>query len=146
MTFEVAFTYFGRAIPKMRAGRNGKRSFTPKRNAAFEAKIRAISAVEMARAGLHATPDAVLLELAFEREIPKSWTKAKQLQMRGMPIVGRPDVDNLQKAIMDAMNGVVYEDDAQVADVQLSRRWGQTDCVRVRISLAQGDGFLAEAA
>lgn len=145
MTREVcAFAFYGAAIPKMRAGRNGVQSFTPKRNMAFEAHIRAIGAVAMAKAGMAPTPDAVHAEISFERVIPKSWPKKKALAMRGMPITGRPDLDNLVKAILDALNEVAYEDDAQVSDLSVSRRWGEVDCVRVRILHADGPGVLAE--
>lgn len=145
MTREVcAFAFYGAAIPKMRAGRNGVQSFTPKRNMAFEAHIRAIGAVTMAKAGMAPTPDAVTAEISIERDIPKSWPKKKALAMRGQPITGRPDPDNLIKAILDALNGITYEDDAQVSDIHFSRRWGQVDCIRVRILHSDGPGVLAE--
>jgi Holliday junction resolvase RusA-like endonuclease len=140
----VAFAFYGAAIPKARAGRNGQQSFTPKRNAAFEANIRAIGAVAMAKAGQAPSCDACRVEMAFERCIPKSWSKKKALEMRGLPITGRPDIDNLAKAILDALNGVTYEDDAQVSDLHVTRRWGETDSVRVRILHADGPGVLAE--
>src|SRR5204863_5111031 len=35
----------------------------------------------------------------------------------------RPDVDNVVKLVMDALNGQAYRDDAQVAALQLWRRW-----------------------
>ncbi|WGM47677.1 hypothetical protein KOAAANKH_02559 [Brevundimonas sp. NIBR10] len=146
MTLICAFTYYGKSVPKMRAGRNGVQSFTPKRNAAFEAKIRAIAAVEMARSGMQTTPDACVATMAFDREMPKSWSKAKKLALRGEPIVGRPDIDNQVKAILDALNEIVWEDDAQVSDLHTSRRWAETDSVRISISLATGPGVLAEAA
>lgn len=145
MTREVcAFAFYGAAIPKMRAGRNGVRSFTPKRNMAFEAHIRAIGAVTMAKTGTAPTPDACTAEIAVERAPPKSWSKKKAVEMRGQPITGRPDVDNLAKAILDALNEVAYEDDAQISDLHFSRRWGEVDCIRVRILHAEGPGVLAE--
>lgn len=146
MTLVCAFTYYGRSVPKMRAGRNGGISYVPKRNAAFEAKIRAIAAVEMARSGMQTTPDACSVELAFDREMPKSWSKAKRLLMRGEPITSRPDIDNQVKAIFDALNEVVWEDDCQVSDLHTSRRWADADSVRVSVSLASGPGVLSEAA
>lgn len=142
----VSFAFYGAAIPKARAGRNGNFSYTPKRNAAFEANIRAIGAVSMAKAGQSPTPDAVRAEMAFTRCVPKSWSKAKAAQMLGQPIVGRPDIDNLAKAIMDALNGVTYEDDGQVSALHVTGRWGAVDSVQVRISLDDGPGVLAEAA
>lgn len=146
MSEVVAFAFYGAAIPKARAGRNGFQSFTPKRNAAFEANIRAIGAEAMARAGMRPCVDACRVDMAFERAAPKSWSKRKAVEMRGQPITGRPDVDNLAKAILDALNGVTFQDDAQVSDLHVTRRWGEIDCVRVRILLADGPGVLAEVA
>jgi len=34
----------------------------------------------------------------------------------------RPDLDNLSKAVLDAMNGIVYVDDGLVC-VKLARKW-----------------------
>lgn len=149
MTREVcAFTYYGEAIakgrPRVTTVGGFARAYTPNRTGAFESKIRAICAVEMARAGMHATPDACCVEMAFERKPPKSWSKKRAVEMRGEPITIKPDLDNLAKAILDALNGVAYEDDAQVSDLHISRRWGETDSVRVRILHADGPGVLAE--
>lgn len=30
---------------------------------------------------------------------------------------GKPDIDNIQKAVLDGLNGVAYDDDSQVVDV-----------------------------
>lgn len=37
--------------------------------------------------------------------------------------IGRPDLDNLAKAVLDAGNGVVWRDDSQVTQVLMSKRW-----------------------
>lgn len=150
MSFEVAFSYYGAAVakgrPRVTMANGFARAYTPNKTGAFETKIRAIAAVEMAKAGLHATPDPCLVEIAIERAPNKSWSKRKALDMRGQPIAVGCDLDNQVKAICDALNGVVWEDDVQVSDLQVSRRWGQVDSVRVRVTLASGDGFLTEAA
>lgn len=39
----------------------------------------------------------------------------------------RPDVDNLVKLVLDALNGVVWEDDAQVAEIQCTKLISSTD-------------------
>lgn len=145
-----AFTYFGAAVakgrPRVTMVGGFARAYTPNKTGAFESKIRAIAAVEMAKAGLHATPDACRIEIAIERAPNKSWSKRKALEMRGQPITVGCDLDNQCKAICDALNGIVWEDDVQVSDVHASRRWGQEDCVRVAIYRAHGDGVLAEVA
>jgi Holliday junction resolvase RusA-like endonuclease len=35
----------------------------------------------------------------------------------------KPDVDNYAKAVLDAMNGVVLQDDTQVIELNVSKRW-----------------------
>ena len=48
----------------------------------------------------------------------------------------RPDVDNYAKAVMDAMNGVVFEDDRQVTFLCVSKEWaspGQPGFIQISI-------------
>ena len=35
----------------------------------------------------------------------------------------KPDLDNIIKSMMDGMNGIVYEDDAQVVDLHSTKRY-----------------------
>ena len=100
----------------------------------------------MAGVGHAPTPDAVHVEIGFERAMPVSWPKKKRLLMAGEPIIGAPDIDNQVKSILDALNGIVFEDDKQVSDLTVSRRWGETNNFRISVSLANGPGVLAEAA
>lgn len=37
----------------------------------------------------------------------------------------RPDLDNLVKAVADALNGVLWVDDAQIVDMVASKRWAK---------------------
>lgn len=37
----------------------------------------------------------------------------------------KPDVDNYAKAVMDACNGVVWEDDAQVIELRVDKQWAE---------------------
>lgn len=57
----------------------------------------------------------------------------------------KPDLDNLVKLVMDALNGRAYRDDVQVAEVYAVRRWG----VRAETLIEVGEigvGSLAVAA
>jgi Holliday junction resolvase RusA-like endonuclease len=40
--------------------------------------------------------------------------------------ITRPDLDNLTKSLLDAMNGVVFIDDAQVVYLSLTKKYGNT--------------------
>jgi Holliday junction resolvase RusA-like endonuclease len=39
--------------------------------------------------------------------------------------VSRPDIDNIVKAILDGLNGVVFADDASVAQLVSSKEYGE---------------------
>ena len=59
---------------------------------------------------------AVALSAVFLMPIPQSWTKArKDAAVTDRIIhVSKPDLDNLVKALKDALNGVAWKDDTQV--------------------------------
>lgn len=48
----------------------------------------------------------------------------------------RPDLDKCLRAVLDALTGVAYADDAQVVHVVTSKAYGPTDCVTVTIERA----------
>ena len=39
--------------------------------------------------------------------------------------VQRPDLDNLAKAVLDALHGIAYFDDSVVDEMKLSKTWGE---------------------
>lgn len=57
--------------------------------------------------------------ITFWMPMPKSWSQKKKLRMMGQPHRQRPDVDNLQKAFIDAL----HQDDAHIHDIRVSKRW-----------------------
>lgn len=58
--------------------------------------------------------------LAFNFERPKSHTK-KQRECDYH--TSRGDIDNLQKLVFDALNGLAYDDDKQIANVFCIKKW-----------------------
>lgn len=69
-------------------------------------------------------PMEIHIEFIFVR--PKS-VSTKRLY----PTV-RPDIDKLERALLDSLTGVVYTDDDQVVDVVKSKRYGPQECVNVK--------------
>ena len=63
---------------------------------------------------------ALELNLTFCMPIPKSISKKKREQLHY--VTKKPDVDNLAKAVMDAINQVgIWEDDSQVSRLVVSK-------------------------
>lgn len=61
--------------------------------------------------------------------MPKSWSKKKHVEMNGKPHQQKPDVDNLLKALMDA----VFKDDCKVWNVTVSKVWGTSGNITVML-------------
>ncbi len=49
----------------------------------------------------------------------------------------KPDIDKLLRCILDALTGIAYKDDAQVVEVQVSKRYGvgNSDFGRPRVEI-----------
>ena len=68
--------------------------------------------------GILKGPIRVNIDCWFGR--PKSHSKKRS--MASEPKTTKPDSDNLSKAILDALNGVAYEDDSQVYWLEV-KKW-----------------------
>lgn len=67
---------------------------------------------------------ALRLNLLFCMPIPKSISKKKKEKL--FYVSKRPDVDNLAKAVMDAINQVgLWEDDSQIAVLEVSKIYAE---------------------
>lgn len=65
----------------------------------------------------------------FQMPMPASWSRAKRDERRGQPHEQKPDLDNLLKALLDAL----HDDDSGVWDVRITKRWGDEGCVLIFI-------------
>ena len=114
----------GQPVGKGRPRFGNGRAYTPAKTRDYEKKISNAAYIEMAELEPAATP--VRLVILAQFEIPKSWAKwRKEAATVGAYRPGRPDIDNIAKAVLDAFNGIVYVDDAQVYDLQIKKTYGQ---------------------
>ena len=70
---------------------------------------------------LYAEP--LKLDVTFFFTIPKSYSKKRRDEMDGTFKSNRPDLDNLEKAVYDSMNGVLYVDDSQIVEHTTRKIW-----------------------
>lgn len=62
----------------------------------------------------------VLVKVLFELPRPKSLKKGESVHVK------RPDLDKLVRGSLDAMKGVLWNDDSQVIDIHASKRYAVT--------------------
>jgi len=75
------------------------------------------------------TKMAIGVELQFTMIRPKSSKKK-------YPTV-KPDIDNLIKTLLDAMNGIIYADDNQIIDLSASSRYGEEEKTKIKLILIE---------
>lgn len=88
------------------------------------------------------------MDIVFFMPIPKATSGIKKRQM----LVGalhhdkRPDVDNLQKFILDCLNDIVIKDDSQIADIRARKVYSDKPgtSIRIRALTEQNFGVLNE--
>lgn len=86
----------------------------------------------------------VFVAAVFYLPRPKALRTLRKLQ-HAVPHVTKPDSDKLARSLCDALTGVAWNDDAQVTDLVIRKRYcGATDTPRavVRVRQAHGDGGL----
>lgn len=66
--------------------------------------------------------------IIFVLPMPKSWSKEKREEMDGTPHMVKPDKDNLEKALLDA----VFREDSQIWDSRVSKFWGTEGKIIIR--------------
>jgi Holliday junction resolvase len=65
---------------------------------------------------------------------PSSFTPQKQEEMRGSARpVKKPDLDNISKIVLDALNHVAWQDNKQVVCMVLSKKYADVPCVSVGV-------------
>lgn len=135
ITFTVPGQPYGKGRPRVGSVHGRARMFTPEKTVNYENLV-AVCAQE-AMAGAALIEGAVYVTLSIQCQIPASWSKKKQeLAAAGKVYpTTKPDIDNVEKIIYDAINGVVWKDDVQVVDVRKVKRYGPVPGVSVRIEV-----------
>ena len=77
----------------------------------------------------------ISVEIIAYLAIPKSAKKTEIPKMLNNEIspTKKPDVDNITKSVLDAMNSFVFKDDNQVSKVAVEKRYGNVEKIVVKV-------------
>lgn len=84
------------------------------------------------------TPLRVLIKVFYP--IPKSFSKKKHIEasLGFLRPITKPDCDNIAKSICDALNGIAYRDDRQIATLAVRKEYtSKVERVEVTIETEQ---------
>jgi Holliday junction resolvase RusA-like endonuclease len=130
----ITFTVPGNPVPQPRvrvSTRGGfARAYVPSKHPVHDYRTQLAVAARVA--GLTATgePLDVVIDAVWER--PKSHMRKAGVKPTA-PRLPRPDVDNVAKAVLDALQDVMG-DDSLVARLVVEKSWGQEARTTVRIT------------
>ena len=131
---EITFTVPGepRGKGRPRFNKETGNTFTDSETRAYEKKI---AAYYRKAHGAFRWPDTAFIsvEVTAYLPIPKSATKAQMAGMEEKRILPsrKPDVDNIEKAVLDALNGVAYKEDARVCRTSCAKFYGAEPRVEI---------------
>lgn len=121
----------GKARPRI--GQGG-RFYSPKVGA-FEATV-----IALAQQAWGNTPDDALYEvgISVHRRMPDSMSKKRKAALLGQPAGAKPDLSNVECAVWDALQGIIYHDDKQVASCWATRFHAARDQVVITVREVMG--------
>lgn len=114
------------------------------RTARYEDRVAWAAQVEMQQRGLALFEGALIMTLDVFVGVPASWSRKKHAAALGGVIrpTKKPDLDNFQKAICDALNRVVWLDDSQVVDAHPRKFYSDRPRIELKIAhLSENDLF-----
>jgi Holliday junction resolvase RusA-like endonuclease len=110
--------------PRPRVTRNGTYN-DPK----YTSYKKAIALYCSHKFGISDKPIAMYVTFCFEQ--PKSWSKKKKAETSWH--TSKPDIDNIQKGLKDALNGVAYIDDSQICYVIARKQYAEQAGIMLEI-------------
>lgn len=142
LTFSVHATVQGkgRAKPNYRQ----RRVHTPAATVRYEKAVAAEATDVMSRKGIARFVGAVQMDIIIRLTPPTATSKAKRAVMLAGDLrpTRKPDLDNVAKAVGDALNGVAFADDVQIAVLHVERIYAPSEGLDVQIKPAERPAWM----
>lgn len=133
ISFVIPGVPVGKGRPKFAKRGNFTVAYTPEKTASYEnlVKVKAEEAMQ----GRQIIEGAAGIKIRLFVAPPSSWSNKKRMAALNGEIypTSKPDADNVIKGIFDAMNDIVWRDDKQVVDLQVSKRYDETPRASVEV-------------
>lgn len=129
--FEVIGKITGKARPRLNTY-TGK-VYTPTKTKDYEYLIKEYFKLKYPRHNVLTGRLAVNIMAYFN--VPKGTSKMKTAEMLNGRIspTKKPDIDNIVKIVLDAMNKFVFEDDNQITKLNVEKNYGEQEKIVISI-------------
>jgi Holliday junction resolvase RusA-like endonuclease len=133
LTYMVEGNPIGKGRPKFARRGSFVSTYTPTKTRDYENVIKEVAKKAMGSNEILETPVTVAIYITVP--IPASYSKKRTeacLKDIERPIK-KPDIDNIAKCFLDAMNDIVYKDDTQVLTLHVTKVYGTVGMVEVMV-------------
>jgi Holliday junction resolvase RusA-like endonuclease len=137
MTFMVTYIVYGEPVGKGRPrfARRGAftHAYTPEKTKTYEDEIRMMARAAMGASEPLNTPVTVAIYIRVG--IPASLSKQKRKDALSgiLKPTKKPDLDNVAKCHLDAMQGIIILDDKLVVNLHVTKVYAETPAVEVMV-------------
>ena len=129
--FEVLGDIKGKERPRVNT--NTGIVYTPMRTKDYEDLIRQYFLLKYPR---YTTIEGrTSIDIIAYMKIPKNTSKKKvSIMLEGeVSPIKKPDIDNIAKVVLDALNKIVFKDDNQICKINVEKKYGEEEKLYIKI-------------
>lgn len=106
--------------------------YTPKQTSDYE---KLVKASYYCQCGRKKFKDAIGVYITAKQTPPTKMRKAEREEAirESMNSTKKPDADNIAKVVLDALNGLAYEDDKQISCLKINKVYAESEGIHVLI-------------
>jgi len=134
---QIMFTVYGEPVAKGRPRFSTRGKFpvayTPAKTKTYEDEVRLIATKAKGSGSTLEGSVGVFIYITFS--VPQSYSKRKrEACLSGeQKHTKKPDLDNVAKALIDGMNGIIFKDDSQITSLHVTKVYGEVGKVEVLV-------------
>ena len=133
LKFEVPGSPIGQGRPKFSTINGHAKAYDPEKSRNYKAYVKLLATQAMTEQGFTMLDCPCCLDILAFFEVPKS--KSKKFRERALLGLERPtkkpDIDNIVKALQDALNGLAYKDDSSIVCLSVGKCYSEIPRVEV---------------
>lgn len=128
VSFMVPGPPVAKGRPRFTTAGGKVRTYTPEKTAAYEDLVK----LAYMQVGVKLT-GPIAAEITAYFAIPKSTSKKMRQKMISGEVrpTKKPDLDNIVKSVLDALNGIAFDDDSQVCSLVVDKLYSEDPRVEV---------------
>lgn len=135
----IEFTVAGEPVAQGRPRFSTRGSFVkaydPAKSKDYKAYVKLVAIAAMSERSLKPLDGAIAVSIRAYVSVPKSKSKKfRENALKGLERpTKKPDCDNIAKILLDAMTGIVYEDDKQIIRLVVEKFYDEVPRVEVTV-------------